>query len=363
MQNKNINANLPKKQNPSYSIGVFLIIIIGLWFVSFKIIGSGPNKKDLNPFTQQDQTQDQGKDLSLFKELDDYPVMIIFDNHPDSKAYLSGISQAAVVYEWLAEGGATRFAGVYSGAPEAEKIGPVRSARPYVVEIASGWSAFFLHAGGSPEALDLIKSYTTDIVDLNEISGLGEIYFWRDRNVPGPHNLFTSAERIALGIQEFELDELPMDKLLWQWEDDGNKIKFDDNAKSATMIYIDFSEGLGFDAQYEYDSELELYKRSMGGLEHKDHADDAQLTAANIIIQRIPWEGFYESGLGRIKLNLIGEGDMILFQKGKIIQGAWKKDKRDDQTIWLNDKSEPIVLARGQTWIEIVPGTRVVSFE
>jgi len=113
MKNKNTNTSLPKKRG-SYSTGVFLIIIALLWFASFKLFNPDVSIRDIAPNNDEDIPISSA---ALFSEAEDYPVLIIFDNHPDSQAYLEGISEAAVVYEWLAEGGATRFAGVYSGAP------------------------------------------------------------------------------------------------------------------------------------------------------------------------------------------------------------------------------------------------------
>jgi len=46
----------------------------------------------------------------------------------------SGLSQANLVYEALAEGGITRFMAVYNLTQPIAKIGPVRSARPYFLD-------------------------------------------------------------------------------------------------------------------------------------------------------------------------------------------------------------------------------------
>ncbi|MDP6571690.1 MAG: DUF3048 C-terminal domain-containing protein, partial [Patescibacteria group bacterium] len=116
-------------------------------------------------------------------------------------------------------------------------------------------------------------------------------------------------------------------------------------------------------ASYEYDPIKNHYKRFMGGLEHIDYATGEQITTSNIIIQKVPQEGYYASGLGRIKLDMTGTGKMILFQNGKVIKGTWEKEFRDSQTIWLNEISEPITLERGQTWVEVVPGARLVTYE
>jgi hypothetical protein len=351
-----IKNTKPKPRGNEYvGIGVFLLIIVLIWFVSFRIAG----KVEPGQRSSSDSPQEQGK---LFGSGEQYPVMIMFDNHPDAQAYQIGLAEAAVVYEVLAEGGSTRFAAIYAGAPEGERIGPIRSARPYVVDIASGWSAFFWHAGGSPEALELLS--LTDVIDLNEISGLGIRYFWRDNEVPRPHNLFTSSDLVTLGLEDFELDRLPAEKILWQWESKKRKPTADelDDLADATSIYVDFSEGEEFDASYEYTPATKTYNRFMGGIAHTDAATGSQIASANIIIQRTPEEGYYASGYGRIKINMVGKGEMLLFQKGKVVPGTWKKKNQDSQTKWFDSKGNPIVLVNGQTWVEVFPGDREIIY-
>jgi len=363
MQNKNFNNSYnnikPKPKKSKAGLGVFLLVIAGVWFLSWKLfsgVGDWSVGADLS-----DGKKKQADNKEIFVDNKDYPVAIMFDNHPDSQIYLTGLSDALIVYEALAEGESTRFMGIFTSEVEAEKIGPVRSARPYFVQIASGWSAFYLHAGGSPEALELIKK--TDVTDLNEISGLGILYFWRDDNVPRPHNLFTSADLITLGIKDFELNELPSEKLLWHWEKKKSKTKEEGDEGYISNIYIDFSDGVEFDAAYKYVSEDNIYLREMGGIKHKDYGTDKQFTPSNIIIQKVPQEGYYESGYGRIKIDMTGNGDIMLFQNGEIINGTWEKENRDDQTEFFDDDGDKIELVRGQTWIEVVPGNRVISYE
>ena len=58
------------------------------------------------------------------------------NNHPQARPQ-SGIAQADVVYEMLAEGNVTRFLALFqSEIPD--KIGPIRSARDYFIDIAKG---------------------------------------------------------------------------------------------------------------------------------------------------------------------------------------------------------------------------------
>jgi hypothetical protein len=88
------------------------------------------------------------------------PVLVTINNHPKARPQ-SGLASADIVYEMVAEGSVTRLLALYqSELPE--RIGPVRSARDYFIEIASGLDAFYVAHGYSPEARLLL---TTGYVD------------------------------------------------------------------------------------------------------------------------------------------------------------------------------------------------------
>jgi len=63
----------------------------------------------------------------------------------------SGLSKADIIYEFPAEGGLTRLQVLfYSKTPDV--VGPIRSARPYFIDLAREYNAVFVHHGGSPAA-------------------------------------------------------------------------------------------------------------------------------------------------------------------------------------------------------------------
>ncbi len=354
MKNKNAK-NLNKMFGIKIGFGVFLLVGFLVWFGGWKIFGnvSGIDIGIKGPVLEEDNN-----DIVFFFTEKDYPVMVMFDNAPESRSYQSGLQEALFVYEALAEGGSTRISALYSGAPESERIGPVRSARPYFVEIAAGWSAFYLHAGGSPEGLELIPK--TDVKALNEISGLGVLYFWRDPSIARPHNLFTSGELIKNGLSDFKIYNLPEEsKLDYKW----GEVKITDTSERAQSIYIDFSEGKTFDVSYEYSQDIGGYLRSVAGFPHIDRETDSQIMAKNVVIQKVPKEKYYPSGYGRIILEVTGEGDAIFFRDGIVVFGRWRKESISKRTEFLDIEGNEIVLSPGQTWVEIVTEGREVLFE
>ncbi|WP_374701220.1 DUF3048 domain-containing protein [Thalassobacillus sp. C254] len=72
------------------------------------------------------------------------------NNHPEARPQ-SGLQHADVVYEVLSEGAVTRFVAIYQS-QQPVRIGPVRSARGYHINLANGFDAFFVTHGWSPEA-------------------------------------------------------------------------------------------------------------------------------------------------------------------------------------------------------------------
>ncbi|EKD58182.1 MAG: hypothetical protein ACD_57C00007G0005, partial [uncultured bacterium] len=85
------------------------------------------------------------------------PMTAIIENHKDARP-LSGISRADVVYEAIAEGGITRFLGVFycGAASEDMEIAVIRSARVYFINWALeyGDRPIFLHWGGANNICD-----------------------------------------------------------------------------------------------------------------------------------------------------------------------------------------------------------------
>lgn len=109
------------------------------------------------------------------------PIAVMLDNHIGARPQ-AGLAQADVVVEALAEGEITRYMALFQSR-DPETIGSVRSARPYFVDLALGYDAYYVHAGGSPQALsDIVKKRVADVDSLHE----GKATFWRRNHKKAP---------------------------------------------------------------------------------------------------------------------------------------------------------------------------------
>ena len=70
-----------------------------------------------------------------------HPLAIMIENHPQARPQI-GLTSASIVYETLAEGGITRFMGIF-GPTLPTTVGPVRSARTYYVDWAEEYNAYY----------------------------------------------------------------------------------------------------------------------------------------------------------------------------------------------------------------------------
>ncbi|MBQ9277310.1 MAG: DUF3048 domain-containing protein [Lachnospiraceae bacterium] len=125
------------------------------------------------------------------------PFCIMINNISEAMPQ-SGLSQAAITYEILVEGGITRFLCVFDQYDNIEKLGPIRSARVPYVQLSKMYDGFFAHYGWSPTAQEMIES-DPGIYTLNGIY-LGDIMYYRSSDKPAPHNVFTNSDLIASGI-------------------------------------------------------------------------------------------------------------------------------------------------------------------
>ena len=96
----------------------------------------------ISPLTGQEYTE----------ELPARPLVVSIDNVGDAIPQ-SWLSKADIVYEFPVEGRQTRLNAIYYG-EFPEEFGPIRSTRPYFVDLTREYKAIFLAHGWSPQDID-----------------------------------------------------------------------------------------------------------------------------------------------------------------------------------------------------------------
>lgn len=271
---------------------------------------------------------------------------VMIENSEDARPQ-SGLDQAGVVFEAIAEGGITRFLTLYQdGTPD--YIGPVRSARPYYVQWCMGFDCALAHAGGSNEALQDIQSWGTK--DLPHNDGA----FWRVDSRYAPHNLYTSIAK----LNEYEASKsygaatyTPLAR------------KKDTASTTPNASSIDFNiSSYTFNAHFDYDAASNSYKRSQAGAPHlvvNGAGAETQLRPKTVValIMSYSLSGIYS------QYGNIGTGEAYVFQDGTVTKGAWHKADTKTSLTLTNESGQPLALNAGQTWFTALAGADRIGYQ
>ncbi len=278
------------------------------------------------------------------------PYITMIDNHPDA-APQSGLDKAAIVYEALAEGGITRFMAVFDGSSlDTSEIGPIRSARVYYVEWAEPYQALYVHAGGSPAALDLLWNVPLINTDL-----LSTGPSWRSSDRLAPHNLYTSSAMLKkwMANQGTQNADFSAARLLHK----------DDNPQHGphTRISFDFGTLSPSDVIWGYDASSNSYLRWMWGTPHLDRITAQQLRAKNVVIIFTTRNDIVGDDKARIEVGTSGGGKALFALDGNVVAGRWQKDSPASPLRFFDSSGAEMQFNRGNTWIEVLPiGQKVV---
>jgi hypothetical protein len=278
---------------------------------------------------------------------------VMIDNHFDAWPP-AGIDKAFLVVEAPVEGGISRMLTFFEQDQDIEKIGPVRSARPYYLDWNNELDAAYVHVGGSNAALDLIASGGT--FDMNQY-WWGQ-YFWRaNGNRFAPHNVFTSSDLLSDFVDVRAGQGVEPDRLYGVW-------KFKDIDLSTEGTYsslsIDYSAPV-YVVGWEYVEETGLYERSQYNQPHATESGQ-QITASNVAV--IITDVSVIDNVGRRKVRTIGEGEGFVLQDGNVITVRWNKPSATERLrFYHEDSDEEVVMNAGVTWIEVVPSEDDITIE
>lgn len=271
-------------------------------------------------------------------------VGVMIENFTSARPQ-AGIAEASVVYEAPAEGNITRFLALFAKDAEVEKVGPIRSARPYYLDFISEYqNAMYMHVGGSPEALTKIDQY--DIFDVNEF--YRGIYFWRDENKAAPHNVFTSSNLWGQAYERYAEKNVDVNFESWNFTASSTKVCVENCVSEIEIPFLRPS----YVVKWKYNSELQVFERFHGNTLHVD-SRGTPVKANTVIVQHVTDKILDD--IGRRALGTIGDGKAEVYVYGERFEGVWNKDSRTARTKFFDTSGSEIPLAPGKIWIEVVP--------
>ena len=343
---------------------ILIIILLGaagagVWF----FLQTGSNQTELEAIEKGETKADEiyyshltGKEVNNKDVPTQAATCIMIENSPAARPQ-SGLNEAGVIYEAIAEGGITRFMAIFQEA-KPNYIGPVRSVRLTYVELAKPYHCSIAHVGGSDNALRLIRG-NNGFRDIDQFYNAK--YYWRIKKRASPHNVYT---RFSM------LDELNYNKGYRTSEFNGfARVKPDTKPeapeKKANKITITMSSNL-YSPVYNYDANTNKYLRSyvQGGAHYSQYEDGRKVQNAPDVVIAMKVNAVTRTGETRYAdYATTGTGDVAIFQNGGVVQGHWSRANKDSELKFLDASGNEIQLNRGQTWITLYPSNGKVTWE
>jgi len=343
---------LPKdKQDPIFIYVSLMLIVLTICSIGYFYF-SGWDKKIISSdiFKQKVETPEfayasklTGEGVIYQEEITPQVIVVMMDNNIEARPQ-SGLADARVVYEVPVEGNITRYMALFESIQTADKVGPVRSARPYFLDWLKEYGdPMYMHSGGSLEALKLLKN--GNYFDVNEF--YWGSYFWRDHEKYAPHNLYTNSENWQKILDEEEIELTDWEGWLfddWQEQNIDQKEVEIKALKIAYSNYYEVSWSYNtFSSQYEYSINNEKYSDTQGN----------PIMADTVIVQYVNTKILDSEG--RLEIVTAGEGQVKILKQGQLIRGRWRKTSTEDRTKFYDDEGKEISLKSGVIWVEVVP--------
>ena len=209
------------------------------------------------------------------------PLAIMMSN---DKAALPqyGINHAGVVYEAPVEGSMNRYMALIEDYDDLDRIGSVRSCRPYYTFFAREFEAVYAHYGQNTFALP----YLEQMEHLDGIKGNGASAYFRTKDRKTPHNAYASGPKLRQAIEASGYADVYPESSEghYTFAPESAPVCFEDGIAAAKVVP-------GYQLSnpwFEYHPEDGLYYRYQYGGPHM--GDEGQIAVKNIIFQYCLWK-------------------------------------------------------------------------
>lgn len=316
--------------------------------------GVGPANfpEGYNPLTGQ-----KAADPAL---LERRPLIIKVENLPREDRPQWGLSNADLIYEYYTELGTTRFAAIYYG-QDAEKVGPIRSARHFDVNVIRAYKAWFIFGSAYEGVMTrLVNSefYTRLILE----GPYACPALCRD-NATGKNFLVANTAEFYKAVTSDNARQ-NLDGMFFQ-------LQAPTGGQPADSVFARFSSAVY--NRWDYDAASGRYLRFSdidndftGSNEQYgplvDRATQEQIGAENVVIIFAPFEYLVKRADTEVlDVNMNGSGLAYIARDGQIYKVRWSRPTQDSVISLTYEDGTPFPFKPGKTWFEVMGITSAIE--
>lgn len=321
-----------------------------------------PTTEPTEPETEPTEPEPQGFPNPLTGELMAEPYMdriyaVVVEDDKKSLPHW-GVGQADILYEMPHEFGITRMVALYTDVGAVEKVGPNRSARPYLLNLAQSYDAIFVHAGGSTQAYKDLKN-----TGWNDIDGVKNDWdhFKRDKDrlnagVSREHTMYTTGEELLDATKDHGYKTTRGEVVDYglSFAKDGTP-----EGESAETINIRFQKS-GKKTNLYYNAEAGTYTMEQYDRTYVDGNTGNAVEFENVLILKA--DVGILNDYGALTVDLVDSGSGYFACGGKMVPIHWSRSGTSEHFVYTLEDGTPLTLGVGTSYIAVVYSNAPVSF-
>jgi hypothetical protein len=274
-------------------------------------------------------------------------------NNPTARPQ-SGLEDADMVFDTLAEGGITRYIAVYQ-CNSAPKVGPIRSVRwdDWHVLWEFGRAALSFVGGVIPNQNTVASLHW--ICDLNDF--LRPNLYYQDPSRVRPDATYSSTAALWSGCGSSKPPPSPF--LFSRAVQHGTS--------PAAQVEINFSPYADVVWQWSASKHQYLHGFREGGVVVPDISrDNIRIKASNVLIlvAGVEYGPYSETpgATGDVETLTQGRGPAYLLRDGRLVRGMWLHPSWPARMTFVGPGGKQFAFSPGDTWVELVPKNVPITF-
>ncbi|MGY1823288.1 DUF3048 domain-containing protein [Geodermatophilus sp. SYSU D00079] len=276
----------------------------------------------------------------------DRPALAVkVENSVDARPQ-TGLDAADVVWEQVVEGGITRFVAVYHSTLPPE-VGPVRSIRPMDPAIAAPLGGLLAFSGGVPAYVTAAQGAGLQVLSQDT----GADGFSRTPTRRAPHNVYAAPQTL---VDQADADHRAAPEAQFDHAADGAPTAV---AAGQPAASLDLTLSGVSHPRWAWSAADGRWLRSEGSAPAVE-ADGRRIGAANVVVLRVDvvaTQARDPAGNPVPETILTGTGRALVASGGHTIEATWSKPGTGNRVTLTAADGDPVELAPGSTWIELVP--------
>lgn len=316
----------------------------------YPLEGRGPVDfpENVNPLT--------GLEVADAQTLAERVVAVKIENLPRDHRPQWGLDAADLVYEYYTEFGSTRFVALYHGNVP-EKVGPVRSARFFDIQVVQSYKAVFLF--GSAYSAVYSRMWNSDISSRLVVEGTSTYPALHRESVDGENMLFADLTQLPAALTKIGVNNSQQDLSGMFF-----RKTLDVSGYPATQVIVRFSTAVY--NSWDYDNASGKYVRSVDQVNAASETDETYdvltdqatgeaISADNVVILFVPYSYYVKNATEEVmEVNMLGSGDALIARDGQIFPVFWQRETTASTLTLVDAEGNAFPFKPGNTWFEVV---------